>query len=194
MQTCPRGGNLESCRPRKASFPVDYFKEVKDWGISGSQTAIPATAMRSRPVDEGGLRFSRSGSSFESGQGLLRLHSRWDRSAAHRRPLSRGSNRAARQLLDQSATLRAGSSSTDDSRLRGALPPADSARSHHLNHVSRRLVGVLDSGRQFLLFGRLRERAVADATPDSVWHRRHVDVADAVMRERIHHRVGDRCR
>jgi hypothetical protein len=92
VQTCPRGGSLESCRPRKASFPVDYFKEVKDWGISGTQRAIPATAMRSRPVVEVGLRFSISGSSFESGQGLLRLHSRWDRSAAHRRPLSRGSN------------------------------------------------------------------------------------------------------
>src|SRR6516162_2151247 len=62
-------------------------------------------------------------------QGLLRLHSRYgppDRSAAQRRPLSRGSNPCGypheplvsyqinRQLY-----------STDDSRLRSALPPAD---------------------------------------------------------------------
>jgi hypothetical protein len=33
--------------------------------------------------------------------------------------------RAARQLPDQSTTLRVDSSSTDDSRLRGALPTAD---------------------------------------------------------------------
>ena len=36
---------------------------------------------------------------------------------------------AARQLPDQSTTLRVDSSSTDDSRLRGALPQADMARS-----------------------------------------------------------------
>src|SRR6476661_2733421 len=36
--------------------------------------------------------------------------------------------RAARQLPDQSTTLWVESSSTDDSRLRGALPPADIAR------------------------------------------------------------------
>jgi hypothetical protein len=51
-----------------------------------------------------------------------------------RRPLSRGfqpaqlSARAARQLPDQSTTLRVDSSSTDDSRLRGALPRTDMLR------------------------------------------------------------------
>src|SRR5271157_6442199 len=68
-------------------------------------------------------------------RGLLRLYSRYgppDRSAAHRRPLSRGSNpcgyphkplvsyRINRQLSGSN------SSSTDDSRLRGALPGPDS--------------------------------------------------------------------
>src|SRR5215468_4627375 len=37
-------------------------------------------------------------------------------------------DRAARQLPDQSTTLRVDSSSTDDSRLRGALPCADQVR------------------------------------------------------------------
>src|ERR1700736_2559346 len=66
-------------------------------------------------------------------RGLLRLHSHYgppDRSAAQRRPLSRGSNpcgcpQAARQLPDQSTTLRVDSSSTDDSRVWGALTLAD---------------------------------------------------------------------
>jgi hypothetical protein len=65
-------------------------------------------------------------------RGPLRLHSGYgppDRSAAHRRPLSRGSNPCScphepLQLPDQS--LRVESSSTDNSRLRGALPTADS--------------------------------------------------------------------
>src|SRR5216683_1356605 len=51
-----------------------------------------------------------------------------------KQPLSRGSSpcqlpsRAARQLPDQSTTLRVESSSTDDPRLRGALPKGDMAR------------------------------------------------------------------
>jgi hypothetical protein len=64
-------------------------------------------------------------------RGLLRLHSRYgppDRSAALRRPLSRGSNPCSCpheplvSFSDQSTTLRVESSSTDDPRLRGALP------------------------------------------------------------------------
>src|SRR5262249_6939010 len=60
-----------------------------------------------------------------------------------KRPLSRGSSSAghpaktARQLPDQSTTLRVESSSTDDSRLRGALPLADSRtqqRASSLDH------------------------------------------------------------
>ena len=67
-------------------------------------------------------------------RGLLGLHTRFgpsDRSAAQRRPLSRGSDpfrlpgRAARQLPDQSTTFRMESSSTDGSRLRGARGTAD---------------------------------------------------------------------
>src|SRR5262249_28233257 len=69
-------------------------------------------------------------------RGLPRLHSRSgppDRSAAqsnlcHEAPALRLPARAARQLPDQSTTLRVESSSTDDSRLRGALPMADMAR------------------------------------------------------------------
>jgi hypothetical protein len=41
---------------------------------------------------------------------------------------------AARQLPDQSTTLRVDSSSTDDSRLRGALPTADSLRRNKSLH------------------------------------------------------------
>jgi hypothetical protein len=44
----------------------------------------------------------------------------------HEAPALRLPARAARQLPDQSTTLRVESSSTDDSRLRGALPIADS--------------------------------------------------------------------
>src|SRR5215472_8551023 len=64
-----------------------------------------------------------------------------------KRPLSRGSSSAghpaktARQLPDQSTTLRVESSSTDDSRLRGALPLADSVAirsKHHSRPCARR--------------------------------------------------------
>ena len=41
-------------------------------------------------------------------------------------------NQAARQLPDQSTTIRVEPSSTDDSRLRGALPPADQRSMIHL--------------------------------------------------------------
>jgi hypothetical protein len=47
--------------------------------------------------------------------------------------------RAARQLPDQSTTLRVDSSSTDDSRLRGALPTADActaAITPSFNHLA----------------------------------------------------------
>lgn len=62
-------------------------------------------------------------------QGLPRLYSRYgplDRSTVQRRPLSQGSDRSvalrtARQLPDQSTTLWVESSSTVDTRLRGAL-------------------------------------------------------------------------
>src|SRR5262249_49934032 len=64
-------------------------------------------------------------------RGLLRLHTRYappDRSAALGPPFATRLQpvqlpaRAARQLPDQSTTLRVESSSTDDARLRGALP------------------------------------------------------------------------
>ena len=67
-------------------------------------------------------------------RGLLRLHTRYgppDRSAALGRPLSRGFGTCScphEPLVSyriQSTTLRVDSSSTDDSRLRGALPTAD---------------------------------------------------------------------
>src|SRR5256884_7808224 len=45
---------------------------------------------------------------------------------------------AARQLPDQSTTLRVDSSSTDDSRLRGALPIADVAPLHSITSSARR--------------------------------------------------------
>jgi len=69
-------------------------------------------------------------------RGLLRFHSRYGppgRSAAHAtfvtrlQPLQLPA-RAARQLPDQSTTLRVESSSTGDSRLRGALPETDVQR------------------------------------------------------------------
>src|SRR4029434_3677559 len=49
--------------------------------------------------------------------------------------------RAARQLPDQSTTLRVESSSTDDSRLRGALPTRD------IGHRARSHLGGSASGR-----------------------------------------------
>ena len=64
-------------------------------------------------------------------RGLRRLHSRYgppDRSAAHRRPLSRGSNPCGyphKPLVSYRINLRVDSSSTDDSRLRGTLPAPD---------------------------------------------------------------------
>src|SRR4029077_589394 len=45
--------------------------------------------------------------------------------------------RAARQLPDQSTTLRVDSSSTDDSRLRGALPIPDLSRCSKLSQLTR---------------------------------------------------------
>src|SRR5262245_62982535 len=50
--------------------------------------------------------------------------------------------RAARQLPDQSTTLRVESSSTDDARLRGALPAADicSAAKTSLDHLVSNLL------------------------------------------------------
>jgi hypothetical protein len=45
---------------------------------------------------------------------------------------------AARQLPDQSTTLRVDSSSTDDSRLRGALPTADSCSAAKVTRSPRR--------------------------------------------------------
>src|SRR5262249_15364799 len=59
-----------------------------------------------------------------------------------KRPLSRGSSSAghpaktARQLPDQSTNLPLESSSTDDSRLRGALPGADIRISHSITTPS----------------------------------------------------------
>jgi len=46
-------------------------------------------------------------------------------------------DRAARQLPDQSTTLRVESSSTDDSRLRGALPIADLVAMEHASGSAR---------------------------------------------------------
>ena len=69
-------------------------------------------------------------------QGLLRLHSRYgssDRSVTKatfvtRLQPCRSPGQAARQLPDQSTTLWVESSSTDDSRLRGARPSRDIQR------------------------------------------------------------------
>ena len=68
-------------------------------------------------------------------RGLLRLHSVTAHRIAQppkatfvaRLQPSQLPNQAARQLPDQSTTIRVESSSTDDSRLRGALPLADIA-------------------------------------------------------------------
>ena len=69
-------------------------------------------------------------------RGLLRLHSRYgssDRSVTKvtfvtRLQPCRSPGQAARQLPDQSTTLWVESSSTDDSRLRGARPTSDNVR------------------------------------------------------------------
>ena len=45
--------------------------------------------------------------------------------------------RAARQLPDQSTTLRVDSSSTDDPRLRAALPGSDISQRHSINSLAR---------------------------------------------------------
>jgi hypothetical protein len=66
-------------------------------------------------------------------QSLLRLYSRYGHRIAQppkatlvtRLQPSRSPGQAARQLPDQSTTLRVDSSSTDDSRLRGAQPSTD---------------------------------------------------------------------
>jgi hypothetical protein len=57
-----------------------------------------------------------------------------------------------------------------------------------------RCLSPLNHARRVLLFGCLRERAFADEAPNATWRRRHVDVADAIMRQSIYHRVRDRCR
>src|ERR1700760_146002 len=53
---------------------------------------------------------------------------------------SRSPGQAARQLPDQSTTLRVESSSTDDSRLRGALPTGD------VIHARTQLFGAVTCG------------------------------------------------
>src|SRR5713226_3065435 len=103
-------------------------------------------------------------------RGLLRLHSCYgppDRSAAQRRPLSRGSNPCSCpheplvQLPDQSTTLRVDSSSTDDSRLRGALPFADSCMQHTTTSFDH-LVGASEQWERHGEPKRLRHLEVDD--------------------------------
>src|SRR6516162_9579759 len=64
--------------------------------------------------------------------------------------------RAARQLPDQSTTLRVDSSSTDDSRLRGALPQPDSCSAANIAYYS-----ITSSARASSMGGTLRPSALA---------------------------------